>query len=282
MKPTTNVAIVIPVYKSKLDKFEIISLRQCLKILLKYDIKIVAPRGLDISIYILLSKEYNKQISFEWFSPDFFTSLNAYNKLMLSWSFYHRFKNYSFILIYQLDSFVFRDELKYWCDQGHDYIGAPWFENFGDAKIDSEIIGIGNGGFSLRKIKGFLHVWSHHACYTKRKLLENQYKGDYKNSKFYRKIYLHLYLILRSLGYKNNFDYWISLYKGNEDLFWTQIVPQFCKKFKVAAIDKAIKFSFEKNPEILYKKNENLLPFGCHAWNKYSTPFWTKIMKELV
>jgi hypothetical protein len=48
---------------------------------------------------------------------------------MLSIDFYKRFRDYKFILIYQLDAYVFRDELEYWCEQDYDFIGAPLIEN---------------------------------------------------------------------------------------------------------------------------------------------------------
>ena len=30
------------------------------------------------------------------------------------------------MLIYQLDAYVFKDELLNWANKGYDYIGAPW------------------------------------------------------------------------------------------------------------------------------------------------------------
>ncbi len=43
---------------------------------------------------------------------------------MMDNTFYKQFLNYEYILIYQLDAFVFKDELNY-CSQGIDYVGAP-------------------------------------------------------------------------------------------------------------------------------------------------------------
>ena len=72
---------------------------------------------------------------------------------MLSSEFYRRFSKFEYILIYQLDAFVFKDQLNYWCKKGYDYIGAPWFEGFHLTKTGVNIIGVGNGGFSLRRVK---------------------------------------------------------------------------------------------------------------------------------
>jgi hypothetical protein len=64
------------------------------------------------------------------------------------------------MLIYQLDAWVFKDDLMKWCNKGYDYIGAPWFEDFGSYEKGKKLWRVGNGGFSLRKIKYFCKVLS--------------------------------------------------------------------------------------------------------------------------
>lgn len=91
------------------------------------------------------------QIHYIFFHENYFKSIDGYNKLMLSPSFYKAFSNYEYILIYQLDAWVFKDELQHWCNQKYDYIGAPIYQN-------NKLIGIGNGGFSLRKVDYCLKV----------------------------------------------------------------------------------------------------------------------------
>jgi len=90
---------------------------------------------------------------------------------MLSLEFYKRFLNYKFILIYQLDAFVFNDELAFWCNKDYDYIGAPWsdissrsifkelrsklplrYKYYYIRKLSNINKFVGNGGFSLRKV----------------------------------------------------------------------------------------------------------------------------------
>jgi hypothetical protein len=46
------------------------------------------------------------------------------------------------------------------------------------------------------------------------------------------------------------------------------------KWFKVPDEYTAAKFSMEVKAPILFEKNSNRLPFGCHAWEKYETVFW--------
>ena len=62
----------------------------------------------------------------ETFDPAYFTSIQGYNRLLLSTEFYQRFLGSAYLLICQLDVFVFRDELAGWVARGYDYVGAPW------------------------------------------------------------------------------------------------------------------------------------------------------------
>ena len=146
-----EVVVVIPIYKPVPDKLEKLSFEQCINVL-PYPISIVAPTSLDVSYY----KQKSKQIFIQRFDDDFFTSINSYNKLLLSKIFYKRFENFNYMLIHQLDAYVFKDELAFWCSNGYDYIGAPWFEDFKDK--GEELWKVGNGGFSLRNIKSATKV----------------------------------------------------------------------------------------------------------------------------
>ncbi|MBO7213161.1 MAG: hypothetical protein J6U99_01215, partial [Rikenellaceae bacterium] len=110
-----RVVVVIPTYRNELSEWEKLSLEQCVKVLSKnHHIKIVAPEGID-----------SHGLQVERFDSKFFDGLAGYNKLMLAAEFYDRFSDYDYILIYQLDGWVFRDRLNEWCSQGWDYIGAP-------------------------------------------------------------------------------------------------------------------------------------------------------------
>ena len=85
------------------------------------------------------------------------------------------------------------------------------------------------------------------------------------------------FLIFQYFGKGNNTISYVKQRGGNEDVFWTQCIPKYFPKFKVAPFEDAYAFSFEKNASMLYKKNNNQLPFGCHAWQKYEyEEFWKK------
>jgi hypothetical protein len=155
------VKIIIPTYKNTLSKYDRLSLEQCCKILGKYSFSAVCPNDLDISEYKCLFDKYCINYDVQFFPKDYFESLESYNKLLLNKLFYERFIDSEFILVHQLDAFVFRDELEYWCWQDYDYIGAPWFEGFNYSTANSKLLDIaGNGGFSLRRIPGFLRLLS--------------------------------------------------------------------------------------------------------------------------
>ncbi|MCI9396480.1 MAG: hypothetical protein HFI55_06150 [Lachnospiraceae bacterium] len=147
-------AIIVPVYKEKLTDQELVSYKQLLHILGAFEIIIAAPEDLD------LPEEMRKgKVRTEYFSREFFKSVDAYSRLMLSPLFYKRFIKYSYILIYQLDAFVFKNELLYFCGLGYDYIGAPWISGFCEYGIlKRKVLYVGNGGFSLRRVEACIEA----------------------------------------------------------------------------------------------------------------------------
>ncbi len=266
------VCIVIPIYKNTLTHFEQISLSQCLKILTKYPIYFVKPQSLNIDEILKKSP----QIKVESFTDDYFESVQSYNRLMLSEEFYGRFTHYEFMLLYQLDAYVFKDELTEWCNRGYDYIGAPWrieidFESkikefiwnlkkkiaiWFDLKEDrygkygpKEIIfkfSVGNGGFSLRRVEKFLNLIPKHQ----------------------KTIQKYLDLAPTHPAY-------------NEDAFWCIELNRYFNRLNIPDWRTALKFGVEHLPQKAYRLNGGL-PFGCHAWDIYETDFWRNHIEALI
>ena len=147
--------VVIPVYAESLTNFERASLIRCTSILgNRRDIFLVAPKGLNLSIYYSTCPNYRFKV--KRFSPEFFAGIDSYNELCKRHEFYESFSNYEFMLIYQLDSWVFYDDLDYFTSLEYDYFGAPWFkQNEDNAYVIDKC---GNGGFSLRRISKFIEV----------------------------------------------------------------------------------------------------------------------------
>src|SRR6266853_2657458 len=106
-RPQANVAVVIPIYKSSLTPNEEISLHRCKNTLGKYKSIIIAPDNLDLTE---ISRDLRVTDIFR-FDPEHFRSVQAYDRMMLSKSFYQRFRDYEYILIHQLDAFIFSDSL---------------------------------------------------------------------------------------------------------------------------------------------------------------------------
>jgi len=267
--------IIIPIYKkyTELEKNEIVSLNQIFHILGNHLVCIVAPHNLESADYKKFAESLGIKIQEEKFDNHFFTSTRSYNKLLLSDAFYNRFRNYNYMLIYQLDAYVFRDELLYWCEKGYDYIGAPWFKGYTQVSSDSPVVGTGNGGFSLRNIQTNLKILKK---VTYLKSMRNLYDrcGFSKILSFARFINLCLFRFTKPRTDKGYcMDYITSPEDFNEDTWWAVLIPQIYN-FKVAPLEDATKFSFEANPKRLYNENGNQLPFGCHAWEKYEPEFW--------
>ena len=149
-----KVAVVIPIYKEELNDLEKISLAQCRKVLGKYPIIFFGPEGKNFS-YL----EPNEKLI--RFPPQFFQNTQTYSALCMSPNFYAAFKDFEYILIYQLDAFVFYDALEYFCSLGYDYIGAPWPKIYRD-NVKEKFSPVGNGGFSLRNVKAHYSLLLEH------------------------------------------------------------------------------------------------------------------------
>ena len=153
-----KVCVVIPIYKKKPTDLEMASFRQVLKVLSRYDIIVYTYCGLDLSVYSNLALACNKNFIVEYFDKSYFSSVKGYNRLCLTIDFYKRVSAYKYMLIYQLDAWVFCDELEFWCNKGYDYVGAPWFTNWGTHEEGEALWCVGNGGFSLRNISFFIKM----------------------------------------------------------------------------------------------------------------------------
>ena len=104
--------IVVPIYKEALNSAELISLQQLFKILGKHDICFIMPESSNFSMDGFHAMQ-------ERFADKYFVSTMAYSELMTSEIFYQRFSFYDYVLIYQLDAFVFTDRLAEFCALGY-------------------------------------------------------------------------------------------------------------------------------------------------------------------
>lgn len=238
MAADIRVAVVIPLYRDHLDPLEIISLKRCLEVLSAHDIVVVAPNRLKRSA--IFDRYQLRQIIF--IDDKWLASIDSYNKLMLSRYFYQLFAGYDYILIHQLDAFVFSDRLLEFCRLGYDYLGAPWIKGcpvtrfvYRGAGVINKVLPflnryylffVGNGGFSLRKVSSFLAV-------------------------------------IEKLRFN------LMAWKSNEDAFWA-----YCGEkrgcLRLPDVQVAQDFAVEEGVDLAAAAR---LPFGCHAWPKFQLEF---------
>lgn len=262
-----SVSVIIPLYKSRPTDNELCAFRQCFKILGKYDIYVVTYQELCLKEY---NSVINQEIHCKYFDRKYFESIAGYNELLKEYCFYKTFKKYDYILIYQLDAWVFKDALVEWCTKKYDYIGAPWFTDFGVYDEEHKLWKVGNGGFSLRRVKRFLYVTNPRARFlSSREVFRTFYKG-YKDLPS---------CLLKCLGRKNNVAYFLQknpIYKAyNEDSYFSIVLSQYeLMKMYIPDVEQAAYFSFERSPRYLFNLTSEQLPFGCHAWEKYDADFW--------
>ena len=228
---SSKVAVVIPNHKEELDELEKISLAQVRKVLKNYPLVFVGPKDKNFS-YIKPGEPIVH------FPKEYFQTLKGYNILSISPLFYEPFLNFDYILIYQLDAFVFYDALEDFCRLDYDYIGAAWpYYAWQGAKY-KKTPRVGNGGFSLRKVK---------VCHE----------------------------LLKKCSALPN---WQAILEGfDEDGFFATCGVIEEENFNVAPIEVAKLFAMEWYPDRHVKKLGNELPFGCHNWTKFSADFYVEL-----
>jgi hypothetical protein len=256
--------ILIVAHKEKLSEAEQASLKQCYTILGNYPIKFICPKGLNVAEY----KKIQSNVEFEFIDPKWQSTYKMFGRLKVVPLLYDKFKQYRYILFYELDAWVFRDELEYWCNKNYDYIGAPWLEGWNNAKQGAKVIGIGNGGFSLRKVSSHLKAL-HSFSYIKK---TSELVKEYRSGK------CSLIELVKNLTICNNTFIVFNNYYLHEDVFWGKIVAGNFKWFHLPIPEEAFKFSVEVLPS-QFISDTNTLPFGCHGWNKYEPEFWEKYIQ---
>ncbi len=145
-----DVVVVIPNYKRTLSADDRVAVSSFTSRLHAYPRVFMSPRGLDTSEVESLAP----QASVERFDPCHFASWSSYNEFCKAVEFYERFAGFEYMLVAQLDAYVFRDELEFWCQQDFDYVGTPWF---GRSRLWHWLVSYaGGGGFSLRRVSAMI------------------------------------------------------------------------------------------------------------------------------
>jgi hypothetical protein len=278
-----TVAIVVPLHKafSKLSENEKLALESSCRQLDQYHHILVGPKQLKWKEYQNFYADKGINIQIVKFKAIFFLNIGGYNRLLRSLLFYKNFVKYEYILIFQTDAYVFKNELEFWCSKGYDYIGGPWLNSANGCDSESRIIGAGNGGFSLRRIEPAIKLLKRIRALN---LIRKIWRVSYLNRIVQFPIFLRLFLIDFKVVNFDQMDKLSVHAVANEDQFWCQIVANTFSDYNVSNIEDAIKFSFDVNPSLLFKLNNKQLPFGCHGWLRTDFPyegnlsFWRSII----
>lgn len=261
--------VVIPIYQDRVSGVAKLSVDRAFDVLGRHDIFFVGPRRLQ-SHLAGLCQQHGRNAQWATFDNHYFSGIKGYNALMRSRRFYEKFGAFSHILIAQTDTLVLSDELETWCQQDYAYIGAPWFVGGSQPRQPLEFFGVGNGGFSLRRVADFLRVLEQPRRIPN--FIKAQQGGARGEGSLLRRL-KHEWL----LAY--NFEPLFPT--SNEDFFWGILVPAACPFFRVPGLAEASRFAFEVEPRQLYALNGGQLPFGCHAWERYDRDFWLQVLPEL-
>ena len=253
--------VVIPVHRLCLEKYETIALERCVEILAAHPQVIVAPSLLDLRA--LRARFSSLQV--ETFADEFFAGVAGYNRLMLADEFYARFAHYDYLLIHQLDAFVFSDQLGSWCAKGYDYIGAPWLPEGPLSTVWQDVLGsirrararrknqdfalqyfyaVGNGGFSLRRVAA---------------MREALRRMQVQAAEYRRQIAAVC----------------------NEDIFFSIEANRSRRWIRAPGYREAAAFAWELQPRKAAIINRDQLPFGCHGWNKQPREQWRSVFARV-
>lgn len=258
---TETVAVVLPLHLETLDGQGAVALSSLRRQLPDVPRFVVAPDTLkprfDIADFQRIDLD-----------RDWFVSRDSYNRLMLSPEFYRLFEAFEYILIYQLDCVLFRDDLLSWCARGYSYLGAPWLSRH---RISRKLYpkAVGNGGLSLRRVQDCLTVLEQRECAVwPRNRPARRHFLRYKHA---RRL-LRFASDLRSLADQEGGV--AACYRHAEDVFWGYYAAQLWPDFRLPDPIQVVDFAIEHGGAEMIALNSGRLPFGAHAWALLDPDFW--------
>jgi hypothetical protein len=164
-------AIVTPIWKESLTDGEFRNVSYTFGNIFNIDRYFVHPAGMSLKYYT----NTFRGARFIAFEESYFENVSSYSRLMLTSDFYRAFDAYMGIVICQTDAIMLRGIPDYVMD--FDYVGAPWCRPFrlnreriiGRRRLGwllsklnvGELVYVGNGGLSWRRVKAFLDIEKH-------------------------------------------------------------------------------------------------------------------------
>jgi hypothetical protein len=167
------------------------------------------------------------------------------------------------MFIYQTDGYAFRDELEQWCNKDYDYIGAPWIPKVSYSRFYNRAF-----VFLREAINTYLHKPDRSAQYYQ----VGNGGVSLRKTEIFHSI---------TISDRANIERYISMLGKssmyNEDIYWS--FAQLTKP----SYEEALGFSFDMNPAVCYKLNNNQLPFCCHSFSKPNFwKFWKNHIKIII
>ena len=259
-----RVIAVIPLYRETMSENEERSFRRNTAVLGKnHPVAAFAPEGMDLSLYTGIFP----QLIVERFSAHFFRSVKDYSRLLLSEEFYERFSAYEWLLVCQLDAWVFRDGLLDWCRDEYDYIGAPIPATWEPDREGKFPVIVGNGGFSLRRISAFLKVLREgDAPMFSRQRLRKHASFHLRRGHLLRTVVP----LLRLMGIGNSRRRCLEILRRQgacEDVVFIEIAAAGGLRVPDAA--EAARFALDGEClNLFWKPGKSEVPVGLHAWHR--------------
>ena len=241
----TECIVLVPVYKRVPTKVERASFLRLVSVLGKnYEIALLHGKSLNVSEYRIDGVQLSEVVC----NDAFFSSRAYYSDMMEFSEFYSLFSGYKYILLYQLDAWIFEDRVKYFTKLDYDFIGSVHGYSGGKGNC------VGNGGFSLRKVSSFIKI-----CKEEENTpIPSNYPEDLAFSvTFSKKLKIAPLNIGLQFGFQNAPD---KLYVKNENK-----LPMGCHAFEKCNfnwwkefinIDETIKFGIYSKDAALFRRAE--------------------------
>lgn len=259
--------MVIPLYKLELSSLEWASFASVTAVLGQHQLAILAPQRFAPVLNDWLAARLDLtslNLQLHLVDDRWLADVPAYNHLLLTPWFYDHYQGYSHLLIAQLDSYVFRDELISWCRKPFAYIGAPIYPEgapYGGRGCQA----VGCGGFSLRAVEPFRQALRCNPRLLGLADLPDVMRGYNLRGALVRALRL-LRLLLSGDGRlsqrRNTAQRLLGL---NEDVIFGSIVPRLLPWFTVADYATARRFALDRYVDRDLAALPGL-PFGAHGW----------------
>lgn len=199
-------------------------------------------------LYQYVERNLSNEFSKIYVADKPLSSLQSYTRYLKSIEFYKLFEDFDYLQIWQDDAVVLRPLTKIEPYYSVSYVGAPITKTINNEPFTY----VGNGGLSLRNVRDHLTVL--------RSLLQLKEPKWFTRSSAKNRIIFEIY---KKFPFARNT--WINY---NEDFFWTCINNH--PSYKVSNVELALQYAWETNLASQKLADSKILPFGCHAWEKFS------------